>query len=130
MAKHNEATSARVQRKRTRGSKLPDGCVCVDRSTGFGNPFPVAKGTSTSMGVTKPIWRVGTWNGPAMWFKDTKQDAVALAVEAYRAWIAQPRQEALQERAMMVLRGHNLACWCPLDQPCHADVLLEIANAE
>ena len=28
------------------------------------------------------------------------------------------------------LRGKDLACFCPLDQPCHADVLLEIANAE
>ncbi|MGO8055976.1 DUF4326 domain-containing protein, partial [Rhizobium leguminosarum] len=28
------------------------------------------------------------------------------------------------------LRGKNLACWCPLDQPCHADVLLEIANSK
>jgi len=27
------------------------------------------------------------------------------------------------------LRGKNLACWCRLDQPCHADVLLELANA-
>ena len=27
------------------------------------------------------------------------------------------------------LRGKDLACWCPLDQPCHADVLLEIANS-
>ena len=27
------------------------------------------------------------------------------------------------------LRGRNLACWCPLDQPCHADVLLELANS-
>lgn len=26
------------------------------------------------------------------------------------------------------LRGKNLACWCRLDQPCHADVLLELAN--
>ena len=26
------------------------------------------------------------------------------------------------------LRGKNLACWCPLDQPCHADILLEYAN--
>lgn len=26
------------------------------------------------------------------------------------------------------LRGHDLACWCPLDQPCHADVLIELAN--
>ena len=28
------------------------------------------------------------------------------------------------------LRGKNLACWCALDAPCHADVLLELANAE
>jgi hypothetical protein len=28
------------------------------------------------------------------------------------------------------LKGKNLACWCPLDQPCHADILLRIANAE
>jgi hypothetical protein len=27
------------------------------------------------------------------------------------------------------LRGKNLACWCRLDQSCHADVLLELANA-
>lgn len=26
------------------------------------------------------------------------------------------------------LRGKDLACWCPLDQPCHAEVLLELAN--
>ncbi len=26
------------------------------------------------------------------------------------------------------LRGRDLCCWCPLDQPCHADVLLELAN--
>lgn len=29
---------------------------------------------------------------------------------------------------LTTLRGKNLACWCQLDQPCHADVLLEIAN--
>lgn len=28
------------------------------------------------------------------------------------------------------LRGKNLACWCPLDQPCHGDVLLELANSK
>lgn len=28
------------------------------------------------------------------------------------------------------LRGKNLACWCRLDQPCHADVLLKIANTQ
>jgi hypothetical protein len=26
------------------------------------------------------------------------------------------------------LAGRDLACWCPADHPCHADVLLDIAN--
>jgi hypothetical protein len=30
--------------------------------------------------------------------------------------------------AKQTLKGKDLACWCRLDQPCHADVLLEIAN--
>ncbi|MGH6882856.1 MAG: DUF4326 domain-containing protein [Hypericibacter sp.] len=29
-----------------------------------------------------------------------------------------------------LLRGHDLCCYCPLDQPCHADVLLELANGD
>ena len=33
------------------------------------------------------------------------------------------------DRIKAELRGRDLCCWCPLDQPCHADVLLEIANA-
>jgi hypothetical protein len=37
--------------------------------------------------------------------------------------------KALEEAALPTLRGKNLACWCALDKPCHADVLLEIANA-
>lgn len=47
----------------------------------------------------------------------------AEAVDAYRniATIYQPRTEH-------PLRGKNLMCWCPLYLPCHADVLLEIAN--
>ena len=36
-----------------------------------------------------------------------------------------PTPETLAE-----LRGKDLARWCPLDQPYHADVLLELANAE
>ena len=30
---------------------------------------------------------------------------------------------------LSTIRGKNLSCWCPLDQACHADVLLDIANA-
>lgn len=28
------------------------------------------------------------------------------------------------------LRGKNLACWCAVDLPCHADVLLDMANSK
>jgi hypothetical protein len=54
------------------------------------------------------------------------RDAVdaAEAVRLYRQWLpSQPLHLEVSE-----LAGHDLACWCPLDQPCHADVLLEIAN--
>jgi hypothetical protein len=44
------------------------------------------------------------------------------AVEAFAANLP------IGENWAETLRGKNLACWCPLDQPCHADVLLRIAN--
>jgi len=44
------------------------------------------------------------------------------AVENYRAWLPTSGLDPTE------LRGLNLACWCPLDQPCHVDVLLERAN--
>jgi hypothetical protein len=53
----------------------------------------------------------------------TREEAVA----RHREYVsASPDQ---QEQARRMLRGKNLACWCGLDKPCHADVLLEIANA-
>ena len=107
--------------------------MIVDRSTGFGSPFPVTKGTSTSCGVTTPAWYVGTWNGPALWIADTREKAVRASVMAYRVWINAPAQAALRERAALELRGRDLACWCPIHEngryvPCHADVLLSVAN--
>lgn len=38
--------------------------------------------------------------------------------------------KALRDGASTRLRGKNLACWCPLGEACHADVLLELANKE
>lgn len=135
MTDTSNTTPQRIQRRRTKGWEMPSNTVVVDRSTPFGNPFPVIKDASTSMGVTKPIWFIGSWNGPALWFKDTKEEAVKLSVDAYRAWLAQAQQASLREKAKVALRGKNLACWCPIVDkdgnpvPCHADVLLEIANA-
>ncbi len=30
----------------------------------------------------------------------------------------------------MELAGRNLACWCAIGDPCHGDVLLEVANSD
>jgi hypothetical protein len=108
---------------------MPANTVKVSRPGKFGNPFPVKKATSTTMGVTSDVWIVGTWEGPALWIKHSEAEAIELAVKAYRAWITHPAQSALLAGAQLELRGQDLACWCKPGQPCHADVLLELANA-
>ncbi len=89
----------RIQRKRTKGWKMPEGAVYVGRPTYFGNPYFVENGNQEEC-VKQYIKH--------LFFKFPE-----IAV-----------------RAKQELRGKDLCCWCPLDQPCHADVLLEIANWE
>ena len=60
----------------------------------------------------------GNYAGPTK--KDFEDDLAAMS-NADRAFFMDKVRE---------LRGKNLACWCPLDQPCHADVLLELANRD
>jgi hypothetical protein len=58
----------------------------------------------------------------------------ATAVDLYRRWLkgdlgghlSRERKTVLD--AMPELRDRDLACWCPVDEPCHADVLLEMAR--
>ncbi len=49
------------------------------------------------------------------------------AVGRYRAYLNE--NPGLVAAIKRELRGKDLACWCGLDKPCHADVLLEVANA-
>ena len=104
--------------------------VKVTRPGPWGNPFPITKGIATSMGVTSPIWSVGTWEGPAMWFRHTEAEAIELSVAAFKTWVCQPAQSRLLDQARLGLRGKNLACFCPLDSRCHVDPLLAILARE
>ncbi len=80
---------------------MPENTVYVGRPTRWGNVYQVMLGT-------------------------TKASAVALYRRHLETQLGgTPRREDI----IKVLRGKDLACWCPLDQPCHADVLLELANA-
>lgn len=47
------------------------------------------------------------------------------AVDAFSANLPLGKIRGIEE-----LRGKDLACWCPLDQPCHADILIIEANKD
>lgn len=51
-----------------------------------------------------------------------------LAVALFDAWLHQTYGPGIDEQIARELGGRDLACWCPLDEPCHADLLLTIAN--
>ena len=116
---------SRVQRLRVKGWRMPPDTVYVGRPTKWGNPFLVSAAIEAGLK-----------------FK-TENDAARFVVGAFRDWLVGPswRRDDLwqgpeSERRRLVildqlahLRGKSLCCWCPLDRPCHADVLLELAHA-
>lgn len=101
----------RIQRKRTKGWKMPPDTVSVTRPGKWGNPY------------TTKIARESACHEDhlAAWCVGCFRDAVA-----GKLLFAFPVPSVDEIRTN--LAGKNLACFCPLDQPCHADVLLELAN--
>jgi hypothetical protein len=59
----------------------------------------------------------------AVYKVDTREEAVA----AYKDWISHPDRAFLYYKVREELVGKDLVCFCA-PKPCHADVLLEIAN--
>lgn len=117
----------RIQRKRSKGWRMPEGAVYVGRPTKWGNPWS-----------PKGYYDAG--------YAGSLDVAIAACIENYRAWMTRTRSMwtgdvpcgplkhpdgsvHMEPFDVSPLRGKDLACWCPLGQPCHADVLLEIANA-
>jgi len=94
---------------------MPPGTKSVARPTRYGNPF-VVKYAVTSWWAEGPDHR----GHP----RATKTEAAADAVGLFTLHAGRVADDA----DLDALTGFNLACWCPLDQPCHADVLLEWAN--
>jgi len=118
----------RIQRQRVRGWKMPVGAIYVGRPTIWGNPFWHAQ-RFAGRDFSLRCYRMavdGIWNPDKL--KDMPDGPFHVACKDFGDWIKLfpygPREEA--KRA---LRGKDLACWCPLDQPCHADILLEVANS-
>jgi Domain of unknown function (DUF4326) len=128
----------RLTHSRARGARLPEGARLVTRGTRWGNPFVVADC------VPQPDFRAHPNGGPAagLWsahhLPDVAYNEARLTIaraaainsfaqlcfhfartdpDGFEAWIAP-------------LRGRDLACSCKPGQPCHADVLLRLANEE
>lgn len=95
----------RVQLRRSKGWRMPEGTVKVDRTTRWGNPFTPAECGSIAAAVARH----------AQWMRGE-----AAAPDGRKP----PEASEIQRE----LAGRNLGCWCALDGPCHADLLLEIAN--
>lgn len=99
-------TPKRIQLSRRKGYRKPVGAVVVSRPGPFGNPFRLLPNEPRSV-----------------------------AVALFRKWLENPKGVYVERRLVIryrlhELRGKDLACWCPLSEPCHADVLLELANRE
>jgi hypothetical protein len=84
-------------------------CVKVDRSTRWGNPFRVGKDGVANAAVAVQLFRK--------------------LLEDKRVVPSNEHFPFTPDRLRADLGGLNLACWCEIGTPCHADVLLEIANA-
>ena len=122
----NAATPRRIKRQRTEGWRLadatsnPNGAVIVSRPSRFGNPFTLKDAIEaeftdphSACALNFAEWlRVGTEGG---WYEETYR----IGRNVY------DRRRILAE--LDTLRGKDLACTCPLDKPCHADVLLKLA---
>lgn len=116
----------RLQLKRTKGWRKPPGAVKVDRTTKYGNPFPVKVfGRKRSL----ELFRM---------FADPENSAVPKVQKELNAFRAAERElygpgpatMTLGEMAAMELRGKDLLCWCNIGEACHADILLELANKD
>jgi hypothetical protein len=96
----------RIQRRRTKGWRMPEGAVYVGRGSAWGNKYRLG---------------ANPWYGEFVTIRDGETLVKLFQNYAEPLAVAKPGWLA-------PLRGKDLVCWCPLDQPCHADVLLELAN--
>jgi Domain of unknown function (DUF4326) len=127
----------RLQLFRTKGFRLQDasrfrnglGAVRVARPSKWGNPFVVgvrAAGFAVAADEARILAHYADFRKNVdLWDRWPLADA-ATAVQAFREMRC---NKTFVERARKDLRGKNLACWCKAGEPCHADVLLELANS-
>jgi hypothetical protein len=103
----NSPTPERIQRRRTKGFRLPPNTICVTRPSQWGNPFQVG-----------------------LEYRGIKTLDASHAVTRYKEWLETTHGgKRIAALACAQLRGKNLACYCKPGDSCHADVLLALVNS-
>lgn len=132
----------RIQRKCTKGWKMPPNTVYVGRGSKWGNPFRVVQYHDKKWAIkTDGSERYTTIlinNTHATY--NTKEEATKDAIKCYTLSLTPYTHDngdnlidfymsiAQVEHIKYYLKGKNLACWCDINEMCHADILLDIAN--
>jgi hypothetical protein len=135
----------RIQLRRSKGWRMPPNTVKVDRTTRWGNPWKIGnrmydEGCAAEPGDI-PHWRTCrtaadcvkafrnsvNWSPPTFENPDVIPTGDGGILEMWGGYDDNIHNNRSSIRRF--LRGKNLACWCQIGQPCHADVLLEIANS-
>jgi hypothetical protein len=119
------AQPVRIQRQRAAGWRKPDGAIYVGRPTPYGNPYRVTRAGKVwcvylDIPDTDRVVTVSTVFDE----RQARQDAV----DGFRAMFRTPGGAEQAEYFARQLHGRDLLCWCAPAMPCHADVLLELAN--
>lgn len=116
------AKPVRIQLSRKAGWRLPPDAVNVARPGRWGNFYRVGAPMCDAT-IKRWVHRLRDF--------DNRGHECADAAEAVRRFGGVLAfDEAIWPTLRAELRGKDLACWCALDQPCHADVLIELANME
>lgn len=113
----------RIQRKRTKNWKMPANAKYVGRPTKWGNPFKLSPEGALMYYEVRGKKR--TWNQ----FDSTAKFTIKDVIKLYELWLdgkIENEQLGLSTPPSNFneLLGKDLACFCPLDSPCHVDVLL------
>lgn len=127
----------RIQLSRRKGWRMPPNTVNVARPTIFSNPFKIGSpsGCDFGDGGPEPLIKAMTREQCVEFYRTMSQGILTPEMHPNgHRWVERLRAKIGGyypfEWIASELRGKNLACWCPLDGPCHADVLLKLASPE
>ena len=126
--------SLRIQRKRTKGYKMPEGVKYVGRGSKWGNPFKlwgdmVYVDAGHRRGKILDKW-VCYYDGGGYTVEDVFKlfSDMMLDVDSYEVEPEVRDKFIWMRQNIKDLKGVKLACWCSTEACCHGDILVYLAN--